>query len=111
MKNILCLEVLERRAGTDEIVVKDRFPLDRLPGDLVSSVSTVSDLEPYIDSLIEAPIDRLCVRCRLWYILDNHFPNHFYRFSRMNWKWDEEYYKNLKPSHGKGMRPGEKEDE
>lgn len=94
MRNIHCLEILERDPNTYATVVKVRFPFDELPDD--QEFNDIEEFNAGIE-MIANPHTRKATSTRLWFILHRHFPNHFFRFSRMNWKWDDEYYKNLVP--------------
>jgi hypothetical protein len=100
MRKIYCIEFLEN--GTQnfpEPVIKFRSPFDVLPDGL--DIVNLDELKQAIDQ-IECLHTRTATENRLWFLFNRTFVNSHYRINTMNWKWDEEYYRNLKPSSAKG---------
>lgn len=94
MRKINCLEIIERDTITHKIIVKARFPFDELPDE--QSFNTIEEFQNAIDN-IQNPHAKKATATRLWFILNIHFPNNFFQFSKMDWKWDEEYFKHYVP--------------
>lgn len=95
MKSIYTVEVFD--PTTNSTIFKspfDIFPVNEF------QIKTIEDLQKQID-LIEDRIKRECCKSRLWFI-EWRNQNYIIRIGKMNWKWDEEYYKNLVPNHSKG---------
>lgn len=85
MRNIHCLEILERNGKEEK--VKERFPFDAIP-DKISYISNIDEMYEIIEKYIDDKQTKEATKTRLWYILELWYPKHFYRFGRMNWKWD-----------------------
>jgi hypothetical protein len=100
MRTIYCIEFFEPLTEQKpEPIVKFRAPFDVLPDGL--DITTLAELKEAI-SEIECPHTRTATENRLWFLFNRQFINHFFKVNIMNWKWDEEYYRNLKPSSAKG---------
>lgn len=100
MRKIYCIEFFEPiTKDLPNPPVKFRAPFDVLPDGL--DIVTVSELREAI-SQIKCPHTRTATDNRLWFLFNRQFQNHHFMVNTMNWKWDEEYYRNLKPSSAKG---------
>ena len=98
MKTIYTIEVLEYNKQTLDYDVIFRAPFDLIPNDII--INNVDELRNSI-FLINDKIAQNATLTRFDFIKFRH-PNNKLRVGKMNWKWDEEYYKNLAPNHSKG---------
>lgn len=100
MKKIHCLEILERDPDTDEVKVIQTYPFDLV--EYEEGHINIATFKVKV-SKIEDRLSRMATENRVHFILNRWHPKNFVRVGTTNWKYDEEYYKNLKPSHSKGF--------
>lgn len=100
MKKIHCIEILEQDPDIDNPIVIERYPFDLIPHE--EGYVSILRLKEMI-SEIEDRHTRCATENRMFFILNRWYPKNFVRVGTMNWKYSEEYYKNLTPSHSKGF--------